>query len=123
MNLYETYRSPQFRNQQMTIENQEYTDFDDFYEKYGWENNPESWAMWFSVASFFNGVGILVERNLIEIDLVEELLGNITDRMWILMGPVLIEWRKAGITRKKRKYEIFHGFEFLYNEMKARETF
>ena len=91
--------------------------------KYGWENNPDSWATWFSVASFFNGVGVLVERNLIDIGLVEELLGNITDRMWSIMEPVLVEFRETGVTQKNRKYEILHGFEYLYNLMKSRGTF
>ena len=107
----------------MTIQNQEYTDYEDFFKKYGWENNPDSWAMWFSVASFFNGVGVLVERNMIDIDLVEELLGNITDRMWNVMEPVLVGFRGSGVTQKKRKYEILHGFEYLYSQMKSRGTF
>ena len=123
MNLYETYRSPEFRKQQMTIQNLEYTDYDEFIEKYGSEKNPDAWAIWFSVAAFFNGVGVLVGRNLIDIDLVEELLGNITDRMWTVMGPVLKEWREQGTTQKMRKYELLHGFEYLYNLMSSRNTF
>ena len=123
MNLYETYRNPEFRKQQMTIQNFEYTDYEDFKEKYGFETNPEAWAKWLSVAAFFNGVGILVERNLIDIDLVERLFGNITDRMWTLMGPVLVEFRTQWTTQKKRKYELLHGFEYLYNLMLSRGTF
>jgi hypothetical protein len=123
MNLYETYRSPEFRKQQMIIQNLEYTDFEDFIEKYGSETNPESWAIWFSVAAFFNGVGVLVGRNLLDIGLVEELLGNITDRMWTVMGPVLIEWRRQSVTQKMRKYELLHGFEYLYDQMRSRGTF
>ena len=100
-----------------------YTDYDEFIEKYGSEKNPDAWAIWFSVAAFFNGVGVLVGRNLIDIDLVEELLGNITDRMWTVMGPVLKEWREQGTTQKMRKYELLHGFEYLYNLMSSRNTF
>ncbi len=73
MGLYETYRSPQFRKQWTTILNQEYTDFDDFWEKYGLENNPDAWANWQSVASFFHGMGILVKKGLVEPNLLDEL--------------------------------------------------
>ena len=123
MNLYETYRSPEFRKQQMTIQNYEYRDYQDFWEKYGSDTNPEAWAVWFSVAAFFNGVGVLVGRDLIDIGLVEEILGNITDRMWTVMGPVLLEWRKQGTIQKMRKYELLHGFDYLYNLMYSRGTF
>jgi len=41
---------------------QEWTDIDDFMEKYGLENNPEAYSNWMSVASFFHGIGILVKK-------------------------------------------------------------
>ena len=71
MNLYETYRSPEFRLKQTTIQNQEYKDFNDFWTKYGSETNPENWAVWLSVAGFFNGVGVLLKKGLIDFALVE----------------------------------------------------
>jgi len=122
MELYETYRSPEFRKRTQTIGNLEYTDFDDFWEKYGVDANPDFWAEWFSVATFFNGIGVLVSRKLLDIDLVEELLSNITDRCWEMMGSIVLEWRKTIPTQKNRKYELLHGFEFLYNEMHSRGT-
>jgi len=63
MTLYETYRSQEFRMQWTSILKQEYTDFEDFWNKYGLSNNPEAWANWQSVASFFHGIGILVKRD------------------------------------------------------------
>ncbi len=122
MELYDTYRSPEFRKRAQTIGNLEYTDFDDFWAKYGRDANPDFWAEWFSNASFFNGIGVLVSRGLLDIDLVEELLGNITDKSWENMGDIIYEWRKTIVTQKNRKYELLHGFEYLYNEMHSRGT-
>jgi hypothetical protein len=123
MNLYETYRSTEFRKQQMMIQNLEYTDFNDFWEKYGWPTNPDTWATWFSVAAFFNGVGILIMENMIDLSLVENLLGNITHRMWTLMGPIIVEWRETlAIQPSSAKHELLHGFEHLYNVMYPMEN-
>ena len=46
MSFYDTLRSQEFRDQFSELLRQEYTDFDDFWEKYGQENNPEAWTKW-----------------------------------------------------------------------------
>jgi hypothetical protein len=106
----------------MMIINQEWIDFEDFWAKYGNESNPDAWAQWWSVAAFFNGIGVLIKRNLLEISLVEELLSNVTDIMWHRMSQVIFEWRKTIPRQKLREYEVLHGFEYLYTEMHSRGT-
>jgi hypothetical protein len=122
MGLYETYRSPEFRKRQMAIQILEYNDFHDFWDKYGRDNNPDYWAMWFSVAAFYNGIGVLVRRNMLDIELVEELLANIIERSWENMGDIILDWRKFIAADKERKYDLLHGFEYLYNEIVSRGT-
>lgn len=122
MNIYETYRSKEFRLIQTKLQNLEYTDFHDFWERYGYENNPESWAEWLEVASFFNGIGVLVHRNMIDIGLVEELFSNIVVRMWEKMGGIIVEWRKVVAEDRERKYDLLHGFDYLYDQIVARGT-
>lgn len=89
MGLYETYRSPEFRKQWTTILNQEYTEFNDFWDKYGPENNPEAWSNWQSVASFFHGMGILVKKGLVEPSLLDELISPSVFFAWVVMGPIV----------------------------------
>ena len=98
-------------------------DFDDFWERYGAEVNQESWATWLSVAGFFNGISVLIERRLLDISLVEELLSNITIRSWSIMVSVIEKWRESSIVtvRPTRKYKLMHGFEYLHNEFMKRE--
>lgn len=134
MSLYETYRSQEFRNQWTSVLKQEWTDFDDFWDKYGLENNPEEWSNWQALASFFHGVGILVKKGLIEIEVLEELLAPTVLMGWVVMGPILkgfegyIE-RDSVRTRFRdieglsvsKRFKSWSGFEFLYNELRKRE--
>ena len=123
MGLYETYRSPEFRKRQTEILFLEWKDFDDFQEKYMWGANPDVWVNWLSLGGFFNGIGVLLRRKLIEIDLVEELLSNITFVVMERMRPILMGWRATSRfpASRSKKYELMSGFEYLYNELKRRE--
>ena len=136
MTLYETYRSAEFRKQWTDILKQEYTNFNDFWEKYGLENNPEAWASWQSVASFFHGIGVLVKKQLIEPSLLDELISPNVFGAWVVMGPIVKgfqEWvesdggvmsyqfhdyDKAGVSTIHKSWS---GFEYLYDTLKERE--
>jgi hypothetical protein len=136
MGLYETYRSPEFRKQWTDILNQEYTGFNDFWDKYGLENNPEAWANWQSVASFFHGIGVLVKKGLIEPSLLDELISPNVFGAWVVMGPIVKgfqEWvesdggvmsyqfhdyEKASVSRIHKSWS---GFEYLFDTLKERE--
>ncbi len=64
MNFYESYRSIEFRKQFGIVMRLEYTDYEDFMEKYGMKKNPDTWATWQFIASYFNGVGILLKKRI-----------------------------------------------------------
>jgi hypothetical protein len=128
MELYSAYRDPEFAKNWGEIMDQEYTDFDDYWKKYGSETNREAWNKWQSVARLFNGVGVLLKKGLVDIDLVEELLVNIVLISWVKMGPVVYGFREYTRLRGKRlnfharsdKYPQLSGFEYLYNELRKR---
>jgi hypothetical protein len=122
MGLYEAYRNTESRLQSLELQNQEWTDYDDYFSKYGDVNNPEAWAKWEAKASSFNGIGVLLEKNLIDISLVDTLLSSSVNRHWnkISMGPILVEWRKRlgeTVETRPRTLVPFHGFDYLYNEL------
>ena len=84
-------------------------DFDDYEKKIGWSEVLE-------VGMFFEGIGVLLKRKLINIDLVDDLF----------TGPIKMTWEKMEyVTKKARKQRelptIFEWFEYLYNEMQKRE--
>ena len=135
MSFYDTLRSQEFRDQFGEILRQDYSDFDDFWKKYGQENNPEAWTKWQSVASFYHGMGILVKKGLVEPSLLDELVSPNVFMAWVVMGPVLIgfqERAEAGDLRSRwsdssregslsKLYKPWSGFEYLNDMLKKRE--
>jgi len=68
------------------------------------------------VGWFFNMMGFLVEEKIVNIKLVEKLLGYWVIKNWETIKPACEDWRK--------QYDIpksYQWFEYLYNEMKKRE--
>ena len=113
MNLYETYRSPEFiHDWDQVIWRFEFNDWEDAMRKLHPLNNPEERKVWFSVGLFFNGVGVLVKRKLINITLVDELLGDMIMMTWEKMGPIEVESRV-----RLNNPRAFEDFEYLYNEI------
>ena len=142
MNLYESYRSIEFRRKSLEIQSGEYEDLDDFFEKYGDDTNPDAWALFESKAAFFNGIGVLLKENLIEVRLLDNLFTSTVNRHWnvLNMGAILVEWRKRIRLRREERgwkrdtdYSVetdesasksaFIGFDYLYSRlMKYREA-
>jgi hypothetical protein len=98
------------------IQNLEYTDYDDFVKKFGLLNSekPEQTAI-LAVANYFEAIGILAKRKLVNTDLVFDFWGGDIPEMWEKIKPVI-----EG-TRKKSSHSILVNAEYLYNEMKKRE--
>ena len=65
------------------------------------------------VFTFYDQVGVLLKRGLIDFDLVHDLLGDSTLQMWEKVGPPLIETRA-----RSGDPTLYVNFEFLYEEMK-----
>lgn len=120
MGLYEAYRSTESRLQSLELQSQEWTDYDDYFEKYGHNTNHDAWAKWSAKASYFNGIGVLLEKKLIDISLVDALLSSSVYRHWNFMGPILVEWRKRLEETSETRHRTlipFYGFDYLYNEL------
>jgi hypothetical protein len=67
-----------------------------------------------AVANFFQRVGILLEKNLVDPDLVSSILW--VQGIWEKMSPWV-----TYVRRTQNRPELFSGFEYLYNEMKMGE--
>ena len=68
------------------------------------------------VANFFEGIGILLRRKLIDIALVDDLFSSDVIITWHKMKPIVEGWRK-----QFNRPQMSEWFEYLYNEMKKRE--
>jgi hypothetical protein len=68
------------------------------------------------VYAFFDEVGVLLKKGLVDMDLVENLIHGHAIRTWEKLKPTLEHGRKL-----RNDPNIAEGFEYLYNEMKKRE--
>lgn len=75
---------------QMKWENPE-----DFMQKYGPAINPDAFAKWLTVGNYFVGVGVLVRRKLIELELVYDLMPNMAIGWWDKAGPIVKALRES----------------------------
>jgi hypothetical protein len=99
----------------MTTLSTEYKDYDDFVKKYGQlhSNKPEQKAI-LAVINYLEGIGILVKRKLVDIDLVYEFWGPDINTIWEKLKPI-IEGEK-----QKWHYPLLNS-EYLYYELEKRK--
>jgi hypothetical protein len=93
----------------------EYKDYDDFVKRYSpmIGKDPVSTAIGM-VLNFYEGIGILVHRKLVDVDIVMELFP--VDAIWEKIRPVI-----EGVRKHYDRPSSAEWFEYLYNEMKKRE--
>jgi hypothetical protein len=87
----------------------EFRSLHDYGEEYGL-------AEWTAIGTFFEGIGILLHRKLVDIGLVDDLFTAPIKMSWDIMKDSIIEVRK-----EYSQPTIFEWFEYLYIEMKRRE--
>ena len=91
---------------------QEWNDYDDWKEKYGPITNPQAASNYTAVDTFFEGLGTLVKRNLIDPELVDDLMGGDIVAYWSKMRPI------AEGVRRDYVPTFAENSEYLYNVVK-----
>ena len=112
MNIISVYTAKEYRKDVANLMTMEFTDYDDFENKYGWRTNPDDNAVFNNAYQWLEGIGVLVRRGLIDPELVFDLM----------YGWIIIYWEKyypvfRGM-REEWNPKMFEDLEFLYNEMK-----
>lgn len=114
--LYNVYNSVQFQENHFAILGLEWNDFEDYWGKYGPEADPKVNAIIASEGGYFEGIGVLVKKNLIDIALVDDLMAGNIISYWEKMGPVV-----DGIRTTLDWPQALEWAEYLYNEIKKIE--
>lgn len=91
----------------------EYKNYEDYLEKYS--EKPEH-TMLKTLGNYFEGIGILVSRKLVDTSVVYDFWGDIIMSLWEKIQPLVIDMRKDS-----GDLNMFRFWEHLYNEMKRRE--
>jgi hypothetical protein len=116
MDVFSHYYTEDFLNDENEILFQwKWKDFDDFWKTYGPETNVKAFNKWDSMGTYFKGVGVLLKRKLIDLDLVDELMGTSIRLYWEKSGPIMKHFREHFWPH------AYEWFEYLYNELQKRE--
>jgi len=118
MNLYDHYNDAEFVRRWGTVIYQfDWKDFDDWKKKYGPETNIEAYSSFAALGNYFKGVGVLLNKKLIDMSLVENLISPAALRYWEKYEPVI-----KGFREHYKFPEAWNWVEYLYSELKKRET-
>jgi len=117
MRLYSTYGSEDFGRAWSQVRKINYGGYDDFVKKYGAPDSEEPipWAL-DKVLYFFEEVGVLLSKKLVDIDMIDQLMGGSIMIIGTKTMPIIEEARK-----RLNAPRIWRNFEYLYDEMKKRE--
>jgi hypothetical protein len=98
--------------------NLEFKGYDDFVEKYGQPlaEKPEQMAI-MTVGNYFEAVGTLLRKRLLDLDLVWEYWGETFLTLWQRKYKVYVE----GVRKEFNQPEFGDAGEYLYEEMRKRE--
>ena len=92
----------------------EYTDYEDYLAKYAGKPEQKSLKL---LGNYFEGIGLLVSRKLVEVDIVFDFWGDIAESVWDDNEELINGMRKDSGTPFTFEY-----WEFLVKEFKKRKT-
>jgi hypothetical protein len=91
----------------------EYENYDDYFEKY---SDKQEHLMLKMLGNYFEGIGILVNKKLVDTDIVYYFWGDIIQSSWEKIKPIIGDMRKD-----ENASNMFEFWEYLYNEMEKRD--
>ena len=111
--LYSHFGSKEFLEARKTVMDLKFKDYRDYVKKYGQFGRFEAVS---EVCMFFEGIGVLLHRKLIDISLVDDFFSTPIKSTWEKLKPV-VEWQR----KQSGRPQYYEWFEYLYNEMQKRE--
>jgi hypothetical protein len=112
MELYATYRNPEFRKLWHRVLSREFKDYQEWQEKY---MNPDDLADHTTVQAFLEGVGVLLKRGFIDIEMVDDLLSIVVRLYWEKYGSIV-----QGSREMLGEPKLMADTEYLYREIRKR---
>lgn len=109
MRLHQRFGTKEFTESWEQIMSTDTGNYDEYVNKFGLSELVH-------VGSFFDGIGILLHRRLIDIDLAYELFNESIRLIWEKIDPII-----EGARKQLNQPRWAEWFEYLYNEMQRRE--
>lgn len=79
MQVYDKMSEPDFLESWNEAIDAEWSNYDEYVEKYGFKTNPHSWSKRTSVGTILEGVRVLVKRGLIDPHMVDDMISLARD--------------------------------------------
>jgi len=92
--------------------NLEFKDYEEYLAKYG---DPLSDIALHSVTGYYDGLGFLLYKRLIDIDTIEYIISGSSKRVWDKLKPII-----EGMRKDYNMPELSKWFEYLNNELQKR---
>jgi hypothetical protein len=102
--LYQGILTDEVTNYWYQVKGTEGKDFNEYVKRQGWKDLLK-------ISTYFEGVGFLLHRKLLDIDMARELFAEAVKQIWEKPEPMF----------KEMHSDKAFWFEYLYNEMKKRE--
>ena len=112
MQYFNFWMSPGYLEKFIEVMNQQWSDFDDYMEKYGYRTNPSGFLAYTTIENFYGGLGVLVKRGLVNPHLVHDLLDTDIINYRNKMRPIA-----EGMRRDKEWATWGENSEYLYGEV------
>ncbi len=93
MQLYNRFTTREFRAALTEMRSWSWDNYADFMAKYSPDTNSDAHAMHIATENDFEGVGVMVQRDLIDSTSVTDLLWMAVGNYWERFGPIWKEWR------------------------------
>jgi hypothetical protein len=113
MQVYHDFCTPEWWRTMGETAHINFTDYDVFEETWGRDTNLEGWSRQGALHGFFEGLGVLVYRKLIDPGLVDDLMSAPIIRYWERSRPMFLERRK-----RLNSPSIAEWIEYLYNQIR-----
>ena len=90
----------------------EWSDIEDYYRKYSPRNNLDAYSEHLYIWQLFDTVGFLLEKSVIDLSFLDDLLKTSIMDVWIKYEPVINALRE-----RSSKPKLWNQFEYLANEL------
>jgi hypothetical protein len=112
MQVYNRWADREMSKMEFEFQDWDWDDYEDWERKY--ESNVDSLSLRATIGKYYEGIGVLVERGLIDPTLVDDLMSTAILMYWEKFEPIIKEARVRSGYPQRAEYQ-----EFLYNKIKA----
>ena len=123
MQLYNRMQSNEIRDAYLDLKSREWNDYEEWYSHHNPMTHRDAWNAYITMLAFYNGVGILVQQNLIDLNLVEEMIGFQVMDVWHHSEFIIQANREHPPFTRDRipwKRPMWQPLEWLNNQIRQR---